>query len=89
MSVPNGHGRMSILPALHSPDAIRAILECLGLRTRAPPIVPAEGESDDQRDAEGGRPCDHEVARPRGGAAAYDALKEDLVAKCVRMRYSP
>lgn len=34
-------GRMRILAAIHSPDAIRGILECLGLPTRAPPICPA------------------------------------------------
>ena len=34
-------GRMRILAAIHSPDAIRAILECLGLPSRAPPISPA------------------------------------------------
>jgi hypothetical protein len=31
---------MSILAAIHSPDASRAILECLGLPPRAPPISP-------------------------------------------------
>ena len=34
-------GRLRILAAIHSPDAIRAILECLGLPSRAPPISPA------------------------------------------------
>ena len=34
-------GRMRILAAIHSADAIRAILECLGLPSRAPPISPA------------------------------------------------
>jgi hypothetical protein len=33
-------GRMRILAAIHSPDAIRGILECLGLPTRTPPICP-------------------------------------------------
>jgi hypothetical protein len=32
---------MRILAAIHSPEAIRGILECLGLPTRAPPIAPA------------------------------------------------
>ena len=36
--------RLRILAAIHSPDAIRAILECLGLPTRAPPIAPAAPE---------------------------------------------
>jgi len=32
---------LRILAAIHSPEAIRAILECLGLPSRAPPIAPA------------------------------------------------
>ena len=36
-------GRMRILAAIHPPDAIRAILECLGLPSRAPPIASAAG----------------------------------------------
>ena len=34
-------GRMRILAEIHSLDAIQAILECLGLPPRAPPIYPA------------------------------------------------
>jgi hypothetical protein len=34
-------GRMRILAAINSPEAIQAILECLGLPSRAPPISPA------------------------------------------------
>jgi Putative transposase len=34
-------GRMRILAAIHSTEAIRGILECLGLPSRAPPISPA------------------------------------------------
>jgi hypothetical protein len=37
-------GRMRILAAIDSPDAIHKILTCLGLPTRAPPI--AAGVSD-------------------------------------------
>jgi len=33
-------GRMRIMAAIHSPEAIRGILECLGFPTRAPPISP-------------------------------------------------
>jgi hypothetical protein len=34
---------MRIVAAIHPPEAIRAILECLGLPSRAPPIAaPAE-----------------------------------------------
>jgi glycosyltransferase involved in cell wall biosynthesis len=34
-------GRMRILAAIHSPEAIRKTLECLGLPSRAPPIARA------------------------------------------------
>ena len=37
-------GRMRIVAAIHSSEAIRAILECLGLPSRAPPIAPAVDE---------------------------------------------
>jgi hypothetical protein len=37
---------MRILAALHSREAIRAILACLGLPTRAPPIAAAEPQVD-------------------------------------------
>ncbi len=32
---------MRILTAIHSPEAIRGILECLGLSSMAPAICPA------------------------------------------------
>jgi len=39
---------MRILAAIHSPQAIRAILDCLGLPSRAPPVaVAAPGREDD------------------------------------------
>ena len=38
------HGRMRILAAIHSREAIQAILECLGLPSRAPPVAPPEAE---------------------------------------------
>jgi hypothetical protein len=34
-------GRLRILAAIHDRDAVRAILECLGLPSRAPPALPA------------------------------------------------
>jgi len=40
LECPACQGRMSIIAALHSGEAIRAILECLGLPSRAPPIAP-------------------------------------------------
>jgi hypothetical protein len=39
-------GRMRILAAIDSPDAIHKILTCLGLPTRAPPIAPAISDPD-------------------------------------------
>jgi hypothetical protein len=32
---------MRILAAIHQPEAIRKILECLGLPSRPPPVFPA------------------------------------------------
>jgi len=32
-------------PAIESPEAIRAILDCLGFPSRAPPLAPAEPEA--------------------------------------------
>jgi hypothetical protein len=34
-------GRMRILAAIHPPDAIRKILDCLGLPSKPPPIARA------------------------------------------------
>jgi len=42
LECPECHGRMRILAAIHSLGAIRAILECLGLPPRPPPIRPAD-----------------------------------------------
>jgi hypothetical protein len=44
LECPACHGRMRILAAIRSAAAIRAILECPGLPSRAPPISPAEAE---------------------------------------------
>lgn len=43
-------GRMRIVAAIHPPEAIRKILDCLGLPSRAPPIACAspDGDSDEQ-----------------------------------------
>ncbi len=35
---------MRLLAAIESPGVIRAILDCLGLPSRAPPLAPAEPE---------------------------------------------
>jgi hypothetical protein len=37
---------MHILAAIHAPEAIHAIMNCLGIPTRAPTIAPAESEDD-------------------------------------------
>jgi hypothetical protein len=39
-------GRMRILCAIHPPEAIRKILDCLGLSSRPPPIATAAPEGD-------------------------------------------
>ncbi len=38
LACPECGGRMRMLSAVHSPDAIHAILECLGLPARSPPV---------------------------------------------------
>jgi hypothetical protein len=45
LECPTCRGRMRILAAIHSSEAIRRILECLGLPSRAPPTASAEPES--------------------------------------------
>lgn len=40
LECPDCGGRMRVLAAIHPPDATRAILECLGLPSRAPPDRP-------------------------------------------------
>ena len=47
LACPRSGARMRILAAIKPPDAIRKILGCLGLSTRAPPIAPAipDGEA--------------------------------------------
>jgi len=46
LACPRCGGRMRILAAIDSPDAIHKILTCLGLPTRAPPIAPAVSPPD-------------------------------------------
>jgi hypothetical protein len=41
LECPACHGRLRILAAIHSAEAIRAILDCLSLPSRAPPIAAA------------------------------------------------
>ena len=36
---------MRVLAAIHPPEATRAILDCLGLPSRSPPVSPAEPDS--------------------------------------------
>jgi len=38
---------MKILAAIHLAEAIRAILDCLGLPSRAPPVAAADPEGED------------------------------------------
>ena len=44
LECPRCFARRRILAAIHPPEAIRAILECLGLPSRPPPIEPAAAE---------------------------------------------
>jgi hypothetical protein len=41
LECPRCHGPMKILAAIHPPDTAGAILECLGLPARPPPVAPA------------------------------------------------
>jgi hypothetical protein len=41
LECPRCLGRMRLVAAIHAPEALRRILECLGLPARAPPISPA------------------------------------------------
>ncbi len=47
LECPACQGPMRVLAAIHPPEATRAILECLGLPSRAPPVSPAELDSTD------------------------------------------
>lgn len=44
LECPDCHGPLRILSAIHPPEATRAILEHLGLPSRAPPIAPATAD---------------------------------------------
>ncbi len=41
LDCPECGGRLRIIAAIHPPEPTRAILECLGLPSRAPPVAPA------------------------------------------------
>jgi hypothetical protein len=64
LECPGCGGRMRILAAIHPPENARAILACLGLPERAPPIAAARNE-------EGGA----DLEEP--GSASFDALPSD------------
>ncbi len=53
LECPRCHGRMRILATIHPPQATGAILECLGLSARAPPIEAARPEDDRDAPSEG------------------------------------
>jgi hypothetical protein len=46
LECPRCSSRMKILARIHPPDTTRAILDCLGLASRAPPRAPARAEPD-------------------------------------------
>jgi hypothetical protein len=41
LECPDCGGRMRVLATITQPSVIRAILECLGLSARPPPLIPA------------------------------------------------
>jgi len=47
LECPACQGPMRVLATIHPPEATRAILDCLGLPSRAPPVSPAELDSTD------------------------------------------
>ena len=49
LECPECGSAMRILAAIHPPEATRAILDCLGLPTRAPPVRPAEPDTTVER----------------------------------------
>jgi hypothetical protein len=40
------HGRLQVVAAIHAPGATQAILACLELPSRAPPVAPPRSEDD-------------------------------------------
>ncbi len=46
LECPACHGRMRVLAAIHPPEATRAILDCVGLASRAPPVSPPAPSQD-------------------------------------------
>ncbi len=46
LECPACRGRMRILAAIHDPDAVREILESLGLPSRPPPNLPVQQAPD-------------------------------------------
>jgi hypothetical protein len=45
LECPACQGPMRVLAAIHAPEAIRAILDCLSLPSRSPPVSRADPES--------------------------------------------
>ena len=50
LECPDCHGPMRILAAIHPPEATRAILEHLGLPSRAPPLTGATSDEESSSD---------------------------------------
>ena len=48
LECPRCSASMRIIAQIHPPSATQAILECLGLPTRAPPVAPARSRSSPQ-----------------------------------------
>ena len=60
LECPRCRGPMRILAAIHPPDTTSAILACMGLPVRAPPLVPARCDDGIGDDAANQSPADFE-----------------------------
>ncbi len=58
LACPRCGGRMRVLAAIHPPDAAVAILDCLGLASRAPPPLPARSDDPEAGPASAGWAAD-------------------------------
>jgi hypothetical protein len=68
LECPECGSTMRILAAIHPPEATRAILGCLGLPSRAPPLAPARPASrisPRRSEARPGKPSERCARRPR------------------------
>jgi hypothetical protein len=60
LECPRCRGPMRILAAIHPPDTTSAILACMGLPVRAPPLAPARRDDGFDAEAADQSPADFE-----------------------------